>query len=322
MNFGFRTDAAEAERMLLTALDAGVNLVDIADVYAAGESERMVGSILKRSGRRDEVLIATKCGMDVGPHVNDRGGSRRHIVRSCEKSLRSLGTDRIDLFQLHRPFFDTAPDETLGALDSLVRAGKVLAIGSSTHPAWFLMECLALSDRHGWARYVTEQAPYNMLDRRVENELIPLAQRHGLAILPWSPLAGGILAGRYPSATEMPEGSRAADYWGLRARVTERALEVASEVARIAAAVDLTPGQLALVWLRDRPGVTSPIVGPRTLEQLEESLVAADHPGLPEDVLAGIDELVPPGSWISDFHNTSRWMGGVALQARVPVANG
>lgn len=312
MNFAGRTDPATSENMLLSALDAGINMVDTADLYSAGASEKLVGEVLERAGRRDSVLIATKCGMPVGPTVNDSGSSRHHIVASCERSLRRLRTDRIDLYQIHRPSFVTAPEETLAALDQLVRDGKVIDIGSSTHPAWFVMECLAVSARYGWSRYVSEQSPYNLLDRRIENELIPLAQRHGLAILPWSPVAGGILAGRYRTARTAEPGSRAELLPALRERVTDRGLAVAREVGVLAHALNLTSGQLALLWLRDQPGVTSPIVGPRTPEQLAEYLAVAGHAPLEAETLSALDALVPPGTHVADFHNSSRWMSGLA----------
>ncbi|HEX2382461.1 MAG TPA: aldo/keto reductase [Acidimicrobiales bacterium] len=310
MNFGGPADEETSEKLLLTALDSGINFVDTADVYTGGESERIVGDVLARSGRRDDIVLATKVGLPSGPDRNERGASRRHIVRSCETSLRRLRTDHIDLYQLHRPSFDIDPEETLRAFDDLVNAGKVVNIGCSTHPAWYVRECLAVSDHHGWVRYTSEQPPYNLLDRRVENELVPLALRHGLALLPWSPLAGGILAGRYKSAGKPPKGSRAERMAGLRQRVTKKAIAAANTVGRLAEDRDMTPGQLALLWLRDRPGVTSPIVGPRTVEHLEESLAVADHAPLDADAVATIDELVPPGGFVSDFHNTSGWMAG------------
>lgn len=310
MNFGGPSDEAESEKMLLTALDAGVNFVDTADVYTGGNSERIVGEVLERTGRRDSVVLATKVGIPSGADPNMRGASRRHIKWSCEQSLRRLRTDRIDLYQLHRPLFDTDAEETLSAFDDLVRAGKVLDIGCSTHPAWYVHECLSVSDKRGWARYVSEQPPYNLLDRRVENELVPLALRHGLSLLPWSPLGGGILAGRYKSAARLPKGSRADRTPTAGARVTKQAIAVANSVATLAAERDLTSGQLALLWLRDRPGVTSPIVGPRTVEHLDESLAVADHEGLDDDALTAIDELVAPGTYVSDFHNTSGWSAG------------
>ena len=310
MNFGGPSDEAESEKMLLTAFDAGINFVDTADVYTGGNSERIVGEVLERTGRRDGIVLATKVGIPSGADPNMRGASRRHIVSSCEQSLRRLRTDRIDLYQLHRPLFDVDPEETLSAFDDLVRAGKVLNIGCSTHPAWFVHECLAVSDRRGWARYVSEQPPYNLLDRRVENELVPLARRHGLALLPWSPLGGGILTGRYKSASKPPKDSRASRTPTAGERLTKQALAVVNEVSSLAAARQLTSGQLALLWLRDRPGVTSPIVGPRTIEHLEESLAIADHPPLDDEALDSLDAVVAPGTFVSDFHNTSGWMAG------------
>ena len=308
MNFGGPSDEAESEKMMLTALDAGINFIDTADVYTGGNSEQIVGAVLERSSRRDDVVLATKVGIPSGPGPNDQGASRRHIVRSCEASLGRLRTDRIDLYQLHRPLFDIDPDETLSAFDDLVRAGKVINIGCSTHPAWYVQECLGVSDRRGWARYVSEQPPYNLLDRRVENELVPLALRHGLALLPWSPLGGGILAGRYRSTTKPPKGSRADRMPAVQDRLTKAALAVANAVGKLADERGLTSGQLALLWLRDRPGVTSPIVGPRTIEHLQESLAVADHAPLDAKAVAALDDLVAPGTFVSNFHNTSGWM--------------
>lgn len=315
MNFGGPADEDASEKMILAALDAGLNFIDTADVYTGGNSERIVGDVLARAGRRDEVVVATKVGLPSGAGRNNQGASRRHIVRSCETSLERLRTDHIDLYQLHRPSFDIDPEETLSAFDDLVRAGKVLNIGCSTHPAWFVHECLAVSERRGWARYVSEQPPYNLLDRRIENELVPLARRHGLALLPWSPLAGGILAGRYRSTAKPPKGSRAERMAQVQDRLTKPALAAANAVARLADERGLTSGQLALLWLRDRPGVTSPIIGPRTVEHLQESLAIADHEPLDDEAVAALDEVVAPGTFVSNFHNTSGWMpGSLSLQ--------
>ena len=316
MNFGGPADEDASEKMLLTALDAGINFIDTADVYTGGNSERIVGEVLERSAKRDDVVLATKVGIPSGPGPNNQGASRRHIVRSCEASLRRLRTDRIDLYQLHRPSFDIEPEETLGAFDDLVGAGKVVNIGCSTHPAWFVHECLAVSDARGWARYVSEQPPYNLLDRRVENELVPLARRHGLGLLPWSPLGGGILAGRYRSTAKPPKGSRAERMPAAQDRLTKAALAVANAVGKLADARGLTSGQLALLWLRDRPGVTSPIVGPRTIEHLQESLSIADRESLDEEAIAALDDLVAPGTFVSNFHNTSGWTPGASSFVR------
>ncbi|MEY2461046.1 MAG: hypothetical protein QOG30_2876 [Acidimicrobiaceae bacterium] len=310
MNFGGPSDEADSEKMMLAALDAGINFIDTADVYTGGNSERIVGEVLERSGKRDDVVLATKVGIPSGPGPNNQGASRRHIVRSCDASLQRLRTDRIDLYQLHRPIFDIDPEETLGAFDDLVRAGKVINIGCSTHPAWFVQECLAVSDKRGWARYVSEQPPYNLLDRRVENELVPLALRHGLALLPWSPLGGGILTGKYRSTSKPPKGSRVERMPAAQERLTKASLTVAKAVGELAEERGLTSGQVALLWLRDRPGVTSPIVGPRTIEHLQESLAVADHEPLDDDAVAALDALVAPGTHVSNFHNTSGWMAG------------
>jgi aryl-alcohol dehydrogenase-like predicted oxidoreductase len=199
-------------------------------------------------------------------------------------------------------------EETLRALDDLIREGKVRYIGCSTFPAWMVMEALAISDRLRLNRYVTEQPPYNLLDRRIENELVPLALRYGLGLLPWSPLAMGVLAGRYAQAGEHPPDSRAAriGHWAAD-RVSERAIDAASQVAEIARQNDMTPSQLSLLWVANQPAVTAPIIGPRTLDQLKDALAILDR-RLEPDVMATLDEVVPPGSAVADFHNTSGWM--------------
>ena len=202
LNFGGGTEEPDAIRMVHAALDAGINFVDTADVYHAGESERIVGKAL--AGRRDKVVLATKVHGRTGLGPNDQGNSRLHILRACEASLRRLGTDYIDLYQVHRPSPEIPADETLGALTDLVRAGKVRYIGCSTHPAWMVMEALAVSERLGLARYVSEQPPYNLLDRRIENELIPLAQR----LRPRHPAVGAARPGRAGRA--LPGGRPAA----------------------------------------------------------------------------------------------------------------
>ena len=222
-----------------------------------------------------------------------------------------MQTDHIDLYQLHRPSLTIPQDETLRALDDLVRAGKVRYVGSSTFPAWMVMEGLATSERHNLVRYVSEQPPYNLLDRRIENELVPLCQKYDMAILPWSPLAGGILAGRYNvngSNGSFPEGSRAQRSGAMfQDRVTERALDVAQQVGTMARERGLTTSQFALLWSKDQPGITAPIVGPRTMGHLEDALVVADKK-LDESDRALFDELVHPGTAVADFHNSNEWM--------------
>ena len=308
MNFGGPTGKEESLAIINRALDGGFNFLDTANVYNAGESERLVGEALKQGGRRRQVILATKVHGKMGEGPNDQGGSRYHILRSCEDSLRRLQTDYIDLYQLHRPPLAIPPDETLRALDDLVRSGKVLYTGCSTHPAWVVMEALAVSERYGLARYVSEQPPYNLLDRRIENELIPLCLRHGLAVLPWSPIGGGILAGRYPGGDGFPEGSRAAR-WGQRfsERISRTALDVATRLAAMARERGLSSAQLALLWVKDQPGVTAPIYGPRTLAHLEEILPVLDR-RLEDADRPLFDALVHPGNAVADFHNTNDWM--------------
>jgi aryl-alcohol dehydrogenase-like predicted oxidoreductase len=307
MNFGGATGEADSIRIVHAALDAGINFVDTADVYNEGRSETFLGKAL--AGRRHDVVLATKVHGRTGPGPNDLGNSRLHVLRACEESLRRLGTDYIDLYQVHRPSPEVPIDETLGALTDLVRAGKVRYIGCSTHPAWMVMEALAASERLGLARYVSEQPPYNLLDRRIENELVPLAERHHLAILPWAPLAQGVLAGRYAPGTSLPADSRAARLPGsiYAQRVTDRGIEAGERFAELARAHGRTPGQLALAWCKDQPGVTAPIVGPRTEAQLADLLPVLEM-SLSDEQRAACDAINPPGSVVANFHNTAPWM--------------
>jgi 1-deoxyxylulose-5-phosphate synthase len=306
-NFGGPTPDEEAARILDACLDAGINLVDTADSYYEGRSEEVVGRCL--SGRRERVVLATKVHYRTGSGPNAEGNSRVHILRACDESLRRLRTDYIDLYQVHRPSPEIPVEETLGALTDLVRAGKVRYVGCSTHPAWMVMEALAVSARDRLARYVSEQPPYNLLDRRIENELVPLAMKHDLAILPWAPLAQGVLAGRYAAADAPPPDSRAAvqpDSIYSR-RVTARGVEAGRAFASVALQHGLTPGQLALLWCKDQPGVTAPLAGPRTLAQVQELLPVLELL-LSEEQRAACDRINPPGTAVVNFHNTAGWM--------------
>ncbi len=321
-NFGDVTPEDESRRIIERTLDAGVNLIDLGHIYGDGKAERIVGSVLKETGRRHEVLISTKIypgefdaetGLARSEHVpgrnpNEQGLSRAGILNACDAALRRLQTDQIDLYQTHRPDFGIPIDETLRAFDDLVRAGKVRYIGCSTYPAWGVMEALMVSELKGYVRFASEQAPYNLLDRRIENELIPLCRKHGLGILAWAPLGMGVLAGRYSDAQEYPEGSRA-DVLGkyYARRVTKRAVRVGVEFARLAADAGITPAQLAILWCKDQPGITAPLIGPRQFEHVDE-LVAVQEMTLDPEIAAACDALVPPGSAVSDFHNTSGWM--------------
>jgi len=302
------TPERDAIRMIHRAIDCGINLIDTSNSYMNGESERVIGKALKLSGNRQQLLVATKVHYPVGPGPNDCGNSRLHIIRACEDSLRRLGTDHIDLYQTHRPDFNVPLDETLGAMSDLVRQGKVRYVGSSTAPAWHLMEALMTSDRSGLERFVSEQPPYNLLDRRIENELVPMCQRHDLALFPWSPMAMGILAGRYNDRSGFPPDSRAALRGGIYAeRVTSEAVRVGAQFTQIAAEFALHPAQLAILWVRDQPGVTAPIIGPRMLTQLE-TLIPVGEMRLTDEMRAACDALVSPGSAVADFHNTAPWI--------------
>ena len=307
-NFANPTPEAESIEMIDRALDAGINLIDTSNSYAKGESERIIGRALAANGRRDQVILATKAHYPTGPGPNDRGNTRLHLMKACEDSLRRLQTDYIDLYQLHRPSFDIPIDETLSALTDLVRQGKVRYIGSSTAPAWKVMEGLMVSELKGYVRFVSEQPPYNLLDRRIENELVPMCQAYGLGILPWSPLAMGILAGRYADNTNYPTDSRASLRGGIYAeRVTARGVEVGNKFVHLAKERNISPAQLAVLWVKDQPGVTAPLIGPRTMEQLEHFLPVMEME-LDEATRLACDALVPPGSAVANFHNSAPWM--------------
>ena len=307
LNFGGATDETTSITIIQAALEAGINLVDTANSYNSGQSEIVVGKALR--GKRERVILASKVHFKTSDDPNDQGNSRRHILQACEDSLRRLNTDYIDLYQVHRPMMEIPVDETLGALTDLVRAGKVRYIGCTTHPAWMVMEALATSDRYGYARYISEQPPYNLLDRRIENELVPLALRYNLGLIPWAPLAQGVLAGRYTNVTEPPPDSRAARLPGsiYADRVTQQGIQAGKKFAQIARKYGHTPGQLALLWCKDQPGITAPTVGPRTREQLEELLPVLEL-SLSQEERQACDEINPPGGVIVNFHNTAGWM--------------
>jgi aryl-alcohol dehydrogenase-like predicted oxidoreductase len=308
MNFGDPTTEEDSVRIMATALDGGINFFDTANIYSQGESERIVGKALKENGWRDDVVLATKVYNPMGDGPNDYDLSRYHIIRECEASLRRLQTDHIDLYQLHRPSQGISQEETLRALDDLVTAGKVRYVGTSTFPAWMVMEGVAISQRFGWTRYTSEQPPYNLLDRRIENELVPFAKKYDLAILPWSPIAMGILAGLYLPGEEAPATSRLGRGRPFIAeRVTPTAREIGAKVLASAKDRGLTAAQLSLLWCKDQPGITAPVIGPRTLEHLKDALPVLDM-DLPDDVRAYFDTLVHPGTAVSDFHNSAWWM--------------
>ncbi len=307
-NFINPTPADESMRMIDVALAAGINIIDTSNSYTEGESERIIGQALKTNGKRQQVIVATKFHYPTGPGPNQRGNSRHHLIQACEESLRRLQTDYIDLYQTHRPDFEIPLDETLRGLDDLVTAGKVRYIGSSTAPAWHVMEAVMTSEIKGYVRFISEQSPYNLLDRRIENELVPMCERHGLGLITWSPLAMGMLAGRYASADVPPSDSRIALRGGIYAeRVTQRGVEVGNQFAVLAREHGHEPAQLAVTWVKEQPGITAAIIGPRTVAQLQ-SLLPVVEMSLSEEMRVACDELVAPGSVVASFFNSAPWM--------------
>tara|TARA_B100001113_G_scaffold105791_1_gene85817 strand:- start:2987 stop:4027 length:1041 start_codon:yes stop_codon:yes gene_type:complete len=318
-NFGDATPAKDAENIINRSLEAGINLIDTGDVYCEGESERIIGKTIKDNGKRDQVVIATKVDHgrrrigvsldqfkpEYGP--NDHGHSRLNIIRACEASLKRLKTDYIDIYQLHRHSPNIPIDETLRALDDLVTQGKIRYIGSSTHPAWAVMEAIMVSESKNFIRLATEQPPYNLLDRRIENELIPLSQKYGIGLITWGPLAMGILAGRYTDLSKYPEKSRAARRGGFYAkRISKKGIEVGIKFNKIAEKIGISSAQLALLWCKDQPGITAPLIGVRTKKHLEILLPVLEM-SLDSETRKACDALVPPGNFVANFHNTSYW---------------
>lgn len=311
MNFGGVTPDDESQAIIDRALDAGVNFLDTANVYSRGRSEEVVGSALRKNGRRHQVVLATKVhGTMDDTNVLAAGNNRRHILEQCDASLRRLQTDYIDLYQIHRPQSDVPIDETLRALDDLIRAGKVRYIGTSSFASWKVMEALWVSKELGLNRFVSEQPPYHLLDRGIERELIPMAQSYGLAILPWSPLARGFLSGKYQRGQELPAGSRLESDSRNQSQVFrkrtaqhfgDRAYQVLDAVNALAAEKQVTTAQLALGWVMRQPGVTSPIIGPRTLAHLEDHLGALDI-AFSADDFARLDEVVAPEEVIVPYY--------------------
>ncbi|HWD10762.1 MAG TPA: aldo/keto reductase [Solirubrobacteraceae bacterium] len=302
------TDHEDSIRIIHRALDAGINFIDTADVYSRGESEQIVGKALA-GGRRDSVVLATKVhGNMHDDDPNQFGNSRRWIIAEVENSLRRLKTDWIDLYQIHRPEPDTDIDETLGALSDLVHAGKVRYIGSSTFPAHQIVEAQWVSERRGRERFVCEQPPYSMLIRRIEGDVLPICEKYSLGVIPWSPLAGGWLSGRYRKGGDSPGASRRAQMIPQRYDMTlpanQAKLEAADALAALAEQSGMSLIEMALGFVTTHPAVTAAIIGPRTMEQLESQLPALERT-LGADVLDRIDEIVPPGSNVNP--NDTGW---------------
>jgi aryl-alcohol dehydrogenase-like predicted oxidoreductase len=299
-------DVDDCVRIIHAALDAGINFVDTADVYSTGESEEIVGKAL--AGRRDEVVLATKVHSGMGPGVNEWGNSRVWIQREVENSLRRLGTDHIDLYQIHRPEADTDVEETLGALTDLQRQGKIRYFGSSTFPAWQMVEAQWTAERRGLSRFRTEQPPYSIFVRQIELDVLPVAEEYGMGVLVWSPLCRGWLTGRYRrgSFDRSPE-SRAARAAGREVAAQfdesrpaiQRKLDLVEDLLKIAADAGVPMQHLAVAFTLAHPAVTSAIIGPRTIGQLEDLVSGADV-RLDGSTLDAIDEIVPPGTLVDE----------------------
>jgi len=300
MNFGSRTSRDESVRIIHEAVEQGINFLDTANIYSQGLSEQIVGEALAEGGRRDGVFLATKCTSRMGKGPNSSGSNRYHIMQQCEASLQRLKTDHIDLYQMHQMDLDTALDETLRALDDLVRQGKVVYTGTSKYAPAVLVEALMLAEKYGWSKFLSEQPPYNLLDRRIEDELVWTCMRHGVGIIPWAPMATGILSGQYSRGASPPQASRAAHGGVPDVRLTREAVERTRRIAELAAEKGVTPAEYSLAWVLRRPGITAPIVGVRTMEHLHSALSAIDI-RFGDDELARIDEIAPPGSYVSDY---------------------
>jgi aryl-alcohol dehydrogenase-like predicted oxidoreductase len=278
MTFGRELDEDGSRELIKRFVDAGGNFLDTADVYSQGSSEEITGRAIKRM--RDDLVVATKVRFPMGEGPNDVGASRKHIMAGAEASLRRLDTDYIDLYQIHCWDALTPLEETLSALTDLVRQGKVRYLGVSNFTGWQIMKAMAVSDAHGFERFVTLQPQYSLVERNLEYELVPVCLDQGLGILPWGPLGGGFVSGKYRKGEQPPEGSRIADAtsqmeesWERRA--TERNWRIIDVLGSIAEEADKSYSQVALNWLLNKPGVTAPILGARKLEQLEDNLGAS-----------------------------------------------
>ncbi len=284
-------DHEDSIRIIHKALDAGINFIDTADGYSRGESEEIVGKALK--GRRDNIVLATKAHLPMGDDPNQQGNSRRWLIREVEASLKRLQTDHIDLYQIHRPSADTDIEETLSALTDLMRAGKVRAIGSSTFPASDIVEAQWVAERRGLARFRVEQPPYSILNRGIEREVLPVCQRYGMGVMVWSPMAKGMLTGRYRKGQPLPDSLRVKYF--AKQMSDEQRLNVVEQLIPIAEKAGMPLTHMALGFVMAHPGVTSAIIGPRTMEQLDDLLASAEVI-LTDELLDQIDQIVPPGT--------------------------
>jgi aryl-alcohol dehydrogenase-like predicted oxidoreductase len=289
-------DHDESIRIIHRALDAGINFVDTADMYSFGESEEIVGKALAQV-KREKIVLATKVHGAMGRDPNAQGNSRRWIITECENSLRRLGTDYIDLYQIHRPSPETDIDETLSALTDLVRAGKIRYFGSSTFPAHEIVQAQWVAERRARERFVTEQPPYSILVRSIEKDVLPMCQTYGMGVLSWSPLAGGWLSGAFGAgkANTSRRSAMLPDHYDMTIPGNQQKVEAVTALTALADEAGLSLIELSLAFVLEHPAVTSPIIGPRTMEHLESQLTAMEL-RLSADVLDRIDEIVPPGT--------------------------
>lgn len=297
MNFGAigRTTQAEATAIVDAALEAGINVIDTADMYGAGESEEMVGTAI--AGRRENIVLATKAFMPMGEERNHRGSSRRWLVTALEDSLRRLDVDHVDLYQVHRWDPTTGDEETLSALTDLQRAGKIRYVGSSTFPAYRIVQAQWAAREHHLSRYVTEQPSYSILQRGIETHVLPVTQEYGMGVLAWSPLASGWLSGAVRAGQDITTNRSAVmpQRFDLSIPANQARMDAVEQLAKVAEQAGLTMIQLALGFVTAHPAVSSAIIGPRTLEHLHSQLAAADTV-LTADVLDAIDAIVNPGT--------------------------
>lgn len=286
-SFGSRADAKTSEHIIHAALDSGINFLDTANIYSDTASESIIGQAIEN--RRDQVILATKAGLPTGKGPNQQGSSRRHLELELENSLKRLRTDYVDLYQIHSFDPNTPLEETLRTLDDMVRAGKVRYIGASNYAGWELMKALGISDRLNLNRFISMQTSYSLADRTPEREVVPLCIDQGLGIIPYFPLAGGILTGKYTSTTDAPAGSRLDKNPSFAQRMSESSLALGRDVSRIAAEAGCSASSLSLAWLMEQPVVSSVIVGATRVEQVEDNLKSVEL-ALQNSVMAQLDE--------------------------------
>ncbi|HWL64429.1 MAG TPA: aldo/keto reductase [Actinomycetota bacterium] len=301
------SDHDDCVRIIHKALDSDINFVDTADIYGWGESEEIVAKALK--GKRDNVVLATKVHGPMGKGQNERGNSRLWIMQEVENSLRRLGVDHIDLYQIHRPEPDTDIEETLGALTDLIHQGKIRYAGCSTFPSWQIVESHWAAEKRGLSRFVCEQPPYSIFARHIETDVLPVVARYGMGAIVWSPLAGGWLAGKYRRGQDVPEDSRATraknfggrikDRFDMSRPANQRKLDLVEDLSVVADKAGVSLAHMSLAFALNHPAVTSAIIGPRTMEQLDDVLAGAET-RLSDEILDAIDEIVPPGAVIEN----------------------